>query len=138
MMKSISWSVILYLLYFLFCNGGARTSSHGLHKYLHIFLCYIFPLLLTIPTRSFPFPCRPSQVYVQHRIRESGAQIWKLLQDEGGAHIFVSGSASKMPTDVTNALIDVIQKEGGMDVGAATKYIGRLEKAGRFCIEAWS
>lgn len=37
----------------------------------------------------------PSKVYVQDKIREHGASVWRLL--EGGAHVCVCGSANKMP-----------------------------------------
>ena len=35
------------------------------------------------------------KVYVQDRMREQGEAVWQLLQ--GGAHVCVCGSASKMP-----------------------------------------
>ncbi len=38
----------------------------------------------------------PSKVYVQQRIREQGALLWRLLDGEG-AHVYVCGSASNMP-----------------------------------------
>ena len=47
-----------------------------------------------------------AKVYVQDRLREAGARVWRLLQ--GGAHFYVCGDAGGMAPAVQEALLDVI------------------------------
>ena len=46
------------------------------------------------------------KIYVQHRMREVGRDLWSWLND--GAHIYVCGDALRMAKDVEAALIDII------------------------------
>ncbi|MEW5297446.1 MAG: hypothetical protein WDW36_000654 [Sanguina aurantia] len=78
-----------------------------------------------------------SKVYVTHRIRDSGAWLWRLLHGSG-AHVYVSGSAQKMPAQVASAFERVAQAHGGLDAAAAAQYVRRLELGGRYHVEAWS
>jgi sulfite reductase (NADPH) flavoprotein alpha-component len=61
------------------------------------------------------------KVYVQHRMREQGKELWSWLQN--GAYIYVCGDARHMAKDVHQALIDVAQKEGGLSADAAADYV---------------
>lgn len=45
-------------------------------------------------------------MYVQDRLKETGTQVWQLLQ--AGAHFYVCGDAAHMATAVEEALLDVI------------------------------
>lgn len=45
------------------------------------------------------------KVYVQHKIRESGKEVWDMLRD--GACVYVCGSANKMPEEVRDAIVGV-------------------------------
>ncbi|KAJ4780650.1 NADPH-dependent diflavin oxidoreductase 1 [Rhynchospora pubera] len=76
------------------------------------------------------------KVYVQHKIREQSARVWGLLN--AGAAIYLAGSSTKMPADVTEALEEVVAKESGVSREAAARWLKTLEKAGRFNIETWS
>ncbi|PNH06259.1 NADPH-dependent diflavin oxidoreductase ATR3 [Tetrabaena socialis] len=76
------------------------------------------------------------RVYVTHRIREQGELLWELLS--GGAVVYVSGSAQKMPAGVAAAFADVVARYGGMDKEAAVQYVRQLELKGRYHVEAWS
>lgn len=80
---------------------------------------------------------QPAKVYVTHRIREHGAALWRLIA-EGGAAIYVSGSAQKMPSDVAAAFAAVFQEHGGMDAATAQKFLRQLEIGKRYNVEAWS
>lgn len=73
---------------------------------------------------------QPEKVYVQDRIREKGAEVWKWLQD--GAVFYVCGDASRMAPDVHAALLDVIASEGGMDAEKAEEYLNQMKKDGRY------
>ena len=78
----------------------------------------------------------PVKVYVTHRLREHAEAVWDLISREG-AHVYVSGSAQKMPSDVFAALEDVAERAGGLDRAAAQQYMRRMELHGRYHVEAW-
>lgn len=71
-----------------------------------------------------------TKVYVQDRIREHGAQLWKWLQD--GAHLYVCGDASRMAHDVDTALRDVAGTHGRLDPDAAHAYLKQLATEKRY------
>lgn len=79
---------------------------------------------------------QPEKVYVQHKMRENGLRVWKLLGE--GADVYVAGSSTKMPEDVMAALEEIICKEGGVEKEAAVRWIRALERAGKYHVEAWS
>lgn len=60
------------------------------------------------------------RVYVQHRMREAGAQLWRWLDD--GAHFYVCGDASRMATQVDAALTEIIKSHGRMSDDAARDF----------------
>lgn len=76
------------------------------------------------------------KVYVQHKMKEQSKRIWNLLS--AGAAVYIAGSSTKMPADVTAALEEVISEESGVSKESATRWLKLLERAGRFHIEAWS
>jgi len=61
------------------------------------------------------------KIYVQNRMTENGAELWKWLQE--GAYFYVCGDAKRMARDVHQTLIDIAQKHGGMTPEAAKEYI---------------
>jgi sulfite reductase (NADPH) flavoprotein alpha-component len=61
------------------------------------------------------------KIYVQDRMEEHGAELWKWLQE--GAYFYVCGDAKRMARDVHQKLIDIAQKHGGMSPEAAKEYI---------------
>lgn len=70
------------------------------------------------------------KIYVQDKLREQGAELWRWLND--GAHIYVCGDASRMAKDVEQALLDVIATYGAMDAEAADDYLSELRLARRY------
>lgn len=79
---------------------------------------------------------QPQKVYVQHKMREQSQRVWNLLVE--GASIYVAGSSTKMPSDVMSALEEIISKEAGVLRETAVLQLRRLEKDGRYHVEAWS
>jgi sulfite reductase (NADPH) flavoprotein alpha-component len=61
------------------------------------------------------------KVYVQHRMRENGAEIWKWLQE--GAYFYVCGDKNRMATDVHNEMIAIAQLHGGKTAEEAKAYV---------------
>lgn len=54
---------------------------------------------------------RAEKVYVQHRLREAGSEVYAWL--EGGASLYVCGDAQRMAPDVHAALVDIVSTHGG-------------------------
>jgi sulfite reductase (NADPH) flavoprotein alpha-component len=71
-----------------------------------------------------------SKVYVQDRMRESGAELWAWLQT--GAHVYVCGDAARMARDVDAALRGIVATHGKMDEAAAKAFVQRLTADKRY------
>jgi sulfite reductase (NADPH) flavoprotein alpha-component len=70
------------------------------------------------------------KIYVQHRIKEQGAELFQWL--EGGAYVYICGKKDPMSTDVENALIEVIQTHGNKTEEAAKAYFNELKDNHRY------
>jgi len=70
------------------------------------------------------------KIYVQHRMREVGRDIWAWLND--GAHIYVCGDAQKMAKDVEVALVDIVAQHGGCSPADAKDFVAELKSKGRY------
>jgi len=70
------------------------------------------------------------KVYVQHRLRESAAEVWAWL--ESGAHFYVCGEASRMAKDVDAVLHEIIQTVGGKRPEQAQAYVQSLKSQKRY------
>ncbi|MEI6561884.1 MAG: sulfite reductase subunit alpha [Verrucomicrobiota bacterium] len=70
------------------------------------------------------------KIYVQHRMLENAAEIWKWL--EQGAHFFVCGDAARMAKDVHAALRSIVETEGGKTPEEASQYLETMEKTKRY------
>ena len=60
------------------------------------------------------------RVYVQHKMLDYGADVWRWLDD--GGHFYVCGDATRMAKDVDAALTTIIEKHGGMSHEQAHDY----------------
>ncbi|WP_265671492.1 NADPH-dependent assimilatory sulfite reductase flavoprotein subunit [Klebsiella grimontii] len=70
------------------------------------------------------------KVYVQDKLREQGAELWRWLND--GAHIYVCGDANRMAKDVEQTLLEVIAEYGAMDAEAADEFLSELRVERRY------
>jgi sulfite reductase (NADPH) flavoprotein alpha-component len=70
------------------------------------------------------------KVYVQQRLREQGAEIFRWL--ESGAHLYVCGDAERMAPDVHAALIELVATHGGRSRQEAEVYVAGLVSARRY------
>jgi sulfite reductase (NADPH) flavoprotein alpha-component len=70
------------------------------------------------------------KVYVQHRMAERGAELWKWLND--GAHLYVCGDARRMAKDVDDALRRIVAEHGGMSDDNAKAYLSDLSRQNRY------
>ncbi len=71
-----------------------------------------------------------TKVYVQHRMLEHGAEIYRWLEE--GASIYVCGDARRMAGDVDAALARILAEYGGRDADAAAEALTGLRRAGRY------
>ncbi|MFB7878731.1 molybdopterin-dependent oxidoreductase [Nocardia sp. NPDC056064] len=71
-----------------------------------------------------------AKIYVQDRMREHGAQLWKWIAD--GAHFYVCGDASRMAKDVDAALREIVAHHGNMAEDDADAYVKKLATDKRY------
>jgi len=70
------------------------------------------------------------KVYVQHKLLKQAAELWQWL--EQGAHLYICGDGARMAKDVHQALLTIIQQQGGKDEAAAQQYLDQLRVAKRY------
>ncbi len=70
------------------------------------------------------------KVYVQHRMREAGHEVWAWLKH--GAHVYVCGDALRMAKDAETALTDIVAAHGGRTPAEAIRFMGELKATGRY------
>lgn len=73
---------------------------------------------------------QPEKVYVQDRMIQQAKEIYDWLEE--GAHFYVCGDASRMAHDVHEALISVVEFQGGVSREAAEAYVENLKKTKRY------
>jgi sulfite reductase (NADPH) flavoprotein alpha-component len=72
-----------------------------------------------------------AKVYVQHRMLEHGAELWRWIEEEG-AYVYVCGDAHHMAPDVHTALLNVAAEHGGLNEDAAAEFILELQQQRRY------
>lgn len=70
------------------------------------------------------------KIYVQDRMLEEAAQMWRWLQD--GASVYVCGDATHMARDVDAALHTIAGQQGNLDAEAAKDYIQQMKDDRRY------
>ncbi len=71
------------------------------------------------------------KVYVQHKLADNAAEIWKWIDAEG-AQFFVCGDARRMAKDVDAILRKIVQEHGGKTVDQANEYVEKLKSEKRY------
>ncbi|GGC82209.1 sulfite reductase [NADPH] flavoprotein alpha-component [Thalassobacillus devorans] len=70
------------------------------------------------------------KVYVQHRMLEKGKELYQWLIE--GAVIYVCGDEKHMAHDVQNALLTVLEQEGGLEKEEAEDYLSKMRQEKRY------
>ena len=70
------------------------------------------------------------KIYVQDRMLEEAAQMWRWLQD--GASVYVCGDATHMARDVDAALHTIIGQQGNLDAEAEKDYVQQMKDDRRY------
>jgi sulfite reductase (NADPH) flavoprotein alpha-component len=73
---------------------------------------------------------QPEKIYVQHRMWEQGAELYKWLQS--GAHVYLCGKKDPMSIDVEHTLVQIIEKYGEKTTEEAKEYFLQMESEGRY------
>jgi sulfite reductase alpha subunit-like flavoprotein len=76
------------------------------------------------------------KVYVQDLLKADGADVWRLLAQDGG-HLYVCGGTA-MGRDVLAAVTEMGVKHGGLSPDASADFIKKLGATGRLVQELWS
>lgn len=77
------------------------------------------------------------KVYVQHRMREAGAQLSALILEQG-AYVMVCGDGAHMAKDVNQCLVDILVEHGGLTAAAASAKLAEMTKLRRYVRDIWS
>jgi sulfite reductase (NADPH) flavoprotein alpha-component len=107
--------------------GEQRRAANFYHE--NEFADYAASGLLTRFDTAFSRD-QASKIYVQHRIREQGREVWSWLED--GAYLYVCGDAERMAPDVDAAIHAVVEEHGGMSKEAAAEYVANLRTTKRY------
>lgn len=75
------------------------------------------------------------RVYVQDRMREHGADVWRWLDE--GAHFYVCGDRVHMAKDVEATLLLLAERHGGLTREQARGWLADLEAAGRYAKDVY-
>ena len=75
------------------------------------------------------------KIYLQDRLREHGAELWRWLQN--GAQVYICGDASRMAKDVDQALRDIAQSHGGLGAEDALDYWRQLSEQKRYLCDVY-
>lgn len=70
------------------------------------------------------------KIYVQQRIRENAAQIWKWLEE--GAYFYICGDSKRMAPDVEAAMMEAIAVHSGRGAEYALEYVAAMKKQKRY------
>ncbi|WP_026579877.1 assimilatory sulfite reductase (NADPH) flavoprotein subunit [Bacillus sp. SB47] len=70
------------------------------------------------------------KIYVQHRMLEHSKELFEWLEE--GATFYVCGDKNNMAKDVQNALLEIIEKEGGKSREEAEAYLAEMKKQKRY------
>jgi NADPH-ferrihemoprotein reductase len=75
------------------------------------------------------------KIYVQDLIEEQGAHVCALL--DAGARIYVCGRSHPMPTQVFDALAEVLHIHRGLSMEQAAAKLREMQRAQRYICDTW-
>ena len=70
------------------------------------------------------------KIYVQHRLRENGAQVYQWIKD--GAYFYLCGDMNRMAKDVKKELVNIIAEHGNLSVREAADYFKEIKSSRRY------
>jgi NADPH-ferrihemoprotein reductase len=76
-------------------------------------------------------------VYVQHKLKENGAEVNRLLQEQR-AYFYVCGDAANMAREVNSILGQIISKERGIPEAKAEEIVKGMRASSQYQEDVWS
>ncbi|OQR95841.1 NADPH-dependent diflavin oxidoreductase [Thraustotheca clavata] len=76
------------------------------------------------------------KMYVQGKLNETKQLVFQVLSS--GGYCLVAGSAKRMPSDVYEAVRDIIADEGRVSLKDAEKFMKSLVRQKRYIVESWA
>lgn len=73
--------------------------------------------------------------YVQHKMMESGEELWSWLQE--GAYFYICGEADPMAKEVEATLIQIFCNHGKLDIAGAKAYLKSLRHQKRYLADVY-
>jgi len=70
------------------------------------------------------------KIYVQQRMLEHGAELWRWLEE--GGYFYICGDAGRMARDVDVALKQVVAEHGALSTEQADAYVAELSRSKRY------
>ncbi|WP_440604562.1 bifunctional cytochrome P450/NADPH--P450 reductase [Bacillus sp. GB_SG_008] len=76
------------------------------------------------------------KTYVQHLMKQDGANLISLL--DNGAYLYICGDGSRMAPDVENTLCHAYQEIHGVSEQEARNWLDHLQREGRYGKDVWA
>jgi len=76
------------------------------------------------------------KIYVQHRLKEHGEEINKLLEQK--AYFYVCGDAANMAREVSHVLGDVISEQRGVSKEKGEEIVKGMRASNQYQEDVWS
>lgn len=80
---------------------------------------------------------QPQKIYVQDKIREDPALVWRLLVENEG-YFFFCGPARRAPQQVREGVEAAFVAAGNLTKQEAAEKVDELVGLGRYVVEAWA
>jgi sulfite reductase alpha subunit-like flavoprotein len=77
------------------------------------------------------------KIYVTHLLNQRGAEMARLLVDEG-AYVYVCGDGNHMAKDVNTTFLQILQEHAGLSEACAIEKIANLKLKRRYVQDIWS
>lgn len=75
------------------------------------------------------------KIYVQHRLKEHGKEVWNWLQN--GCYLYVCGDETAMAKDVEAALQEIAKEHGNMPEEDAFSFLKKLKLEKRYLMDVY-
>src|SRR6266446_3217404 len=116
------------------CNDQPVPVFPSVAKHFHlpegdVDIIMVGPGTGIAPFRAFSRD-KEHKVYVQHRMQENAAELWRWL--DAGAYFYVCGDALKMAKDVDAALRTIVQEQSGKSPEEAQAYVEQMKADKRY------
>lgn len=78
----------------------------------------------------------PEKVYVQHKLKEHGEEVNKLIEQRG--YFYVCGDAANMAREVNQVLGQVISEQRGVPKEKGEEVVKSMRAANQYQEDVWS